>query len=85
MVARQRLSVGAGVHAQKQPRSGACHFQLCLRPMGTHGIDHIEDAIRVAEYGGSLGMTVGTVYPTKDPVVFGEGGPVLRTEFDTDA
>ena len=49
------------------------------------GTDHIEDAKRVAEYWESLGMSVRTINPTKDPVVFGEGGPVARAEFDTDA
>ena len=49
------------------------------------GTDHIGDAKRVAEYWESLGMTVSTINPTKDPVVFAEGGPVLRAEFDTDA
>ncbi|MCQ1999370.1 hypothetical protein [Arthrobacter zhaoxinii] len=49
------------------------------------GTDHVEDAQRVADYWESLGMTVRTINPTKDPVVFGEGGPVLRAEFDTDA
>ncbi|WP_194265959.1 hypothetical protein [Arthrobacter yangruifuii] len=83
------------------PRNGAAWAQECTpesshglgdatsaysydrwAPQGT---DHIEDAKRVSEYWESLGMTVRTINPTKDPVVFAEGGPVLRAEFDTDA
>ncbi|MCQ1952693.1 hypothetical protein [Arthrobacter sp. zg-Y238] len=83
------------------PRNGAAWAQECTpesshglgdatasysydrwAPQGT---DHVEDAQRVAEYWESLGMTVRTINPTRDPVVFGEGGPVLRAEFDTDA
>ncbi|WP_146361250.1 hypothetical protein [Arthrobacter yangruifuii] len=83
------------------PRNGAAWAQECTpesshglgdatasysydrwAPQGT---DHVEDAQRVAEYWESLGMTVRTINPTKDPVVFAEGGPVLRAEFDTDA
>ncbi|WP_434992298.1 hypothetical protein [Arthrobacter sp. Ld5] len=71
----QECSLGGG-------EKGASYSYDHWAPQGT---DHIEDAKRVAEYWESLGMTVRTVNPTTHPVVFAEGGPVARAEFDTDA
>lgn len=47
------------------------------------GSDHVAMARLVADYWESLGMTVRIVNPSKNPVVFAEGGPVLRAMFDT--
>lgn len=47
------------------------------------GSDHVAMAHLVADYWESLGMTVRIVNPSKNPVVFAEGGPVLRAMFDT--
>lgn len=79
------------------PRNGVAGAQECAFGKGVEGAnysydhwapqgtEHVKDAQRVAEYWESLGMTVRTVNPTTHPVVFAEGGPVLRAEFDTDA
>ncbi len=48
-----------------------------------NGSDHVATARLVADYWEWLGMTVRIVNPSKHPVVFGEGGPVLRAMFDT--
>lgn len=48
------------------------------------GSDHVGDAERVAEYWESLGMRV-RIVSQGGPVVYGEGGPVLRASFDTNA
>ncbi|WP_146361245.1 hypothetical protein [Arthrobacter yangruifuii] len=82
-----RNGVAAADECIPKSRSGIEHATASYSydrwaPQGT---DHVGDAKRVAEYWESLGMSVRTVNPAKDPVVFGEGGPVARAEFDTDA
>lgn len=78
------------------PRNGVAWAQECSLGGGKigasygydrwapRGADPAGDAQRVVDYWESLGMTV-RVVDQGGPVVYGEGGSVLRAEFDTNA
>lgn len=80
-------------HTRWWPSGSACPAEVCSASGAgaAYGFDlwapqssnPAVDALRVAHYWESLGMTVLIVDGSARPTVRGEGGPVLRANFDT--
>lgn len=70
-----------GIQSCDASRAGGVKFGYGYGAPQPDG-DHLADAETVADYWGSLGMTV-RIDTTSEPVVFGEGGQVQGLRFST--